>query len=96
MQTETDKGATEATTKNPQKSEEIFFKKPNEPHRFVFCSFCGVAQRSDHIARHFKIWHIAGSENTLKKGQFPLVSFTKRWENYVKKCITTKRTISIS
>jgi len=68
METETDKGETETTTKNPQKSEEIFFKKPNEAHRFVFCSFCGVAQRSDNISRHFEIWHIAGSKNTLKKG----------------------------
>jgi hypothetical protein len=62
------KDPTEPTTKKPNKSEEIFFKKPNEAHRFVFCSFCGVAQRSDTIARHFEIWHIAGSKNTLKKG----------------------------
>ena len=77
-------------------SEELFFKKPNETHRFVFCSCCGVVQRSDNITSHFKNKHIGGSENTLKEGQFPLFPFTNRWENYVRKCIATKRTISIS
>jgi hypothetical protein len=32
----------------------------------------------------------------LKTGQVPLFPFTNRWENYIKKCIATKRTISKS
>jgi hypothetical protein len=83
-------------TKRPAMAKELFFKKPNESHRFVFCGCCGVVQRSDNIPSHFKSWHIAGSENTLKKGQLPQFPFTKRWENYVKKCFTDKRTISRS
>ena len=52
-------------TKRPAMAKELFFKKPNEPHRFVFCGCCGVVQRSDHIPSHFKSWHFAGSEYTL-------------------------------
>ena len=52
-------------TKRPTMAKELFFKKPNEPHRFVFCGYCGVVQRSDHIPSHFKSWHFAGSEYTL-------------------------------
>ena len=84
-------------TKNPIIPEELFFKKSNEGHRFVFCGCCCVVQRSDTIANHFKSYHIAGTgENTLKTGQIPLFPFTNRWENYIKKCIATKRTISKS
>ena len=83
-------------TKNTATAKELFFKRQNETHRFIFCGLCGVAQRSDNIARHFKSKHFAGSEDTLEIGQRPLFPFTNRWENYVRKCIATKRTISIS
>ena len=84
-------------TKNLIISEELFFKKPDSRFRFVFCGCCCVVQRSDTVASHFKSYHIAGSgETTLKTGQVPLFPFTNRWENYIKKCIATKRTISKS
>ena len=82
------------------KIQQHFFTKSRTKNRFLFCSECALVQRSDNLAQHFKARHpyFAGKnlnrEMFLDCGQIPRFPFTKRWEKYVKECITSQKSIT--